>query len=163
MIELQSRIIVLDGVLTERECQDAIEYYHAIDSAHEWGTFFPRHIYAEEYQALPIIEKIRSAVVAQTNVDMEIDYCQIVKWPLGSHCGPHFDIASPDTVFTSITYLNFDYTGGKTFIVDDTEFAPRIGRTICFDGNHYRHGVTEVTQGMRFTLPIWYKKIGDRN
>jgi hypothetical protein len=88
---------------------------------------------------------------------ISVDWCEIVAWLQGTSQAAHHDTANPDTVFTSITYLNDRYIGGRTFIVDDIEVVPKIGRTVYFDGNYYLHGVSAVA-GTRFTLPIWYKR-----
>lgn len=156
-MEFKNKIIILDDVLSSDECATTIEYYKKNGPTHQWHTFFPRHVFLEEYDSLPVIKKIFLSVTAQLNIDIDIDWCEIVYWPQGAQQDLHYDTSSANTVFTSITYLNDDYKGGKTFFEDDIEFIPKIGRTVCFDGKHYFHGVTEVTEGDRFTLPIWYK------
>lgn len=91
---------------------------------------------------------------------IEIDWCEIVFWPMGSYMDPHFDGASADTVFTSITYLNNNFIGGNLYIENDGGFCVKTGRTLSFDGQHYKHGVSQVLSGERYTMPIWYKKKG---
>lgn len=90
-----------------------------------------------------------------------VDWCEIVDWPAGSDQALHLDTSSDHTMFTSITYLNDDYRGGRTHIKDDLEIIPKVGRTVYFDGNFYLHGVTLVERGTRYTLPIWYKNSSD--
>ena len=86
-----------------------------------------------------------------------IDWWQIVHWPLGSYQNLHFDSASDLTSLTSISYLNNDFTGGQTFFEDQTIIHPKLGRTLLFNGQQYKHGVKQVLTGNRYTLAIWYK------
>ena len=79
------------------------------------------------------------------------------------------DIAEESTIFSSVTYLNDNFTGGETYIINDitlrkhvrdlsVKISPKTGRTLYFDGKQYEHGVTEVKDSHRYTLAIWYKK-----
>ena len=86
-----------------------------------------------------------------------IDWWQIVRWPFGSYQDLHFDITSNLTTLTSVTYLNKDFTGGETFFEDQTIIYPKLGRTLIFNGQNYKHGVKKIMSGNRFTLVIWYK------
>ena len=54
-------------------------------------------------------------------------------------------------------YLNTDYEGGKTYFEEfDNVIEPEVGKLVLFPaGLEYRHGVTEVTRGDRYTMPIW--------
>jgi prolyl 4-hydroxylase len=86
-----------------------------------------------------------------------IDWWQIVHWPLGSYQNLHFDKTINSTPLTSISYLNNDFTGGETFFEDQTIIHPKLGRTLLFNGQEYKHGVKQVLTGNRYTLAIWYK------
>ena len=89
--------------------------------------------------------------------DVELDWAQIVEWPVGASQGFHLDKASDKTTLSSITYLNNNFRGGETVFADGTKVAPVIGRTVFFDGIKYEHGVYAVSGASRFTIPIWYK------
>jgi hypothetical protein len=86
-----------------------------------------------------------------------IDWWQIVHWPLGSYQNLHFDKTINSTPLTSISYLNNEFTGGETFFEDQTIIHPKLGRTLLFNGQEYKHGVKQVLTGNRYTLAIWYK------
>jgi hypothetical protein len=86
-----------------------------------------------------------------------IDWWQIVHWPLGSYQNLHFDKTVNLTALTSISYLNNAFTGGQTFFEDETIIHPKLGRTLLFNGQQYKHGVKQVLTGNRYTLAIWYK------
>ena len=51
-----------------------------------------------------------------------IERMEIVKWPENSYMEKHFDVSQvggKSSGLTSITYLNDDYEGGQTCIVDE--------------------------------------------
>jgi len=154
---LNNKIIIIDDVLSKENCEKLINYYTTISPSGEWFSTFPLNIDLSLIFFNQIVEKIEKSINECLDPKIKVDWCQIVKWPVESYQLPHYDTASDKTVFTSITYLNQDYVGGETFFVDDMKITPKLGRTLCFDGNFRRHGVSRVTEGIRFTLPIWYK------
>jgi len=155
---LKSKIIILDDVLSQSECQELIQFYHSNGFTHEWNNTFPMTIDLNNEFLNKNVKKIEKAVNELLPKKLKADWSQIVKWPTKSYHNPHHDFALDQTVFTSITYLNDDYAGGKTFFVDDMKVTPKIGRTVCFDGQFYEHGVSEIVLGERYTLPIWYNE-----
>ena len=102
---------------------------------------------------------INNLATTEYNSVIYPEFVTINKWPLNSAQNLHIDDSRNSTVYTSITYLNQDYEGGKTYINEDN-FVSRnnIGDTLMFDGKRYKHGVTPVTKGTRYVLSIWYSK-----
>ena len=86
-----------------------------------------------------------------------IEMIEVVQWPEHSYMKEHFDTARESTTRASITYLNDDYEGGQT-CVSSEKFCvnPKVGTTVFFDGQKYKHCVKEVKNGTRYTLAIWY-------
>ena len=82
---------------------------------------------------------------------------EIVHWPTLSCQAPHKDLSKPDTILTSITYLNDKFMGGETVVHDTLTVTPALGRTIIFNGKINTHHVNTITAGERWTMPIWYK------
>jgi len=154
---LEKRIIIIDDVLTEDECQLLTDFYMINGPTHEWRGTFPMSIDLTNDFLRSKVDTIANAINELLPKKISIDWCEIVEWPQGSSQAPHHDSAKSDTVFTSITYLNDNYQGGRTFIVDDIEIVPKVGRTVFFDGNYYLHGVSTIFNNNRYTLPIWYK------
>lgn len=150
-------IFIIDDVLSKQECDDLIYFYNNVGPTHQWGTTFPMSIDKKNVLLFEKPQKICNKINEYINPKIEIDWCEIVKWPENSNQNFHFDEANKDTIFTSITYLNSDYDGGNTMILNDIKLIPKIGRTVYFDGNHYMHGVSNIEKNIRYTLPIWYK------
>ena len=62
---------------------------------------------------------------------------------------------------STVTYLNSNYVGGDTFIGNESGIdyisKPKKGSVVSFLSNGTNmHGVTEVLEGVRVTLPIWF-------
>jgi len=157
---LEKKIIILDDVLSHEECRTLIDFYLATGPTHTWRGTFPMMINLADDFLKSKVGSVENAINELLPEKITVDWCEVVAWPQGSSQAVHHDTASLETVFTSITYLNSDYRGGRTFIVDDIEVVPKVGRTVAFDGNHYLHGVTEVAGNFRYTLAIWYKRAG---
>ena len=96
---------------------------------------------------------------SKTYCDETIIYgwSEIVEWKTNALQDSHIDLAHPDTIFTAISYLNDNYTGGETFI-EDMSVAPKQGRVAFFHGMQYAHGVRLIREGTRYTIPSWYNK-----
>ena len=100
------------------------------------------------------IYNILKEFIKTVNENYEINYFQIVKWPTGEFQDEHLDFDYHP--YTSILYLNDDYTGGET-VVGDTTILPEKNKLIGFEGDKMTHSVNEITEGTRYTIPCWYK------
>jgi hypothetical protein len=85
---------------------------------------------------------------------------QIVEWPPGYSMPPHIDNAAdcptPWRDWACVLYLNDGYEGGALeFLSPRQSYKLSAGSLIVFPGSE-PHAVTEVTKGMRYTLPIWF-------
>jgi len=63
--------------------------------------------------------------------------------------------------YSMVAYLNHDYEGGETVIKIDGKpdyiSKPKQGSVVIFKSNEECiHGVDEVTEGTRITLPTWF-------
>ena len=93
----------------------------------------------------------------QKDFNINLNYGQIVYWPDYSRMDYHYDgTIVKENDFTSICYLNKDFTGGRT-LVEDKKIDPEIGKLIVFNSKKIKHGVEEV-KGGRFTYISWWKK-----
>lgn len=84
-----------------------------------------------------------------------IQNIEIVKYPQGASMSWHYDMSRETTTGASITYLNDNYIGGHT-IIEGVDVTPLQGRTVYFDGQEFKHSVSNVIKGSRYTLSVWY-------
>lgn len=96
-------------------------------------------------------------------------FTDIVLWRAGRSMDRHKDDGYSEAdsnlnhrIYTAVTYLNDDYTGGETFIRSgDSDYisAPKKGSmVVCKSSEENAHGVTEITSGIRVTLPMWFTR-----
>lgn len=94
------------------------------------------------------------------------EYTDLVYWPEGVSMDVHSDAWYPDGTpgkfywrkYGAVLYLNDNYEGGHTYFPDHgIEVEPEVGKLLLFPSDlEHQHGVTEVTRGHRFTMPIWF-------
>lgn len=158
-------IIIADNLIGPDECMELINFYNE-NTSDSWkhNEQFPITIYGEDKylydneQINKTIDKIQNFAQSIHN-DIKIDWANIVRWPTKSWQHMHLDTQSRETTFTSILYLNSNFRGGETRLLDGTHIAPVPGRMFCFDGAKYEHAVEHVVSGDRYTIAAWYKKI----
>jgi hypothetical protein len=86
----------------------------------------------------------------------------IKKYRSGIGMGSHFDQNDGDTTlrYSFNIYLNDDFDGGQTYVYESNkkrvDIQPKPGRLVAYNGHKLEHGVAKVTNGLRYTLPIWY-------
>ena len=92
-----------------------------------------------------------------------------IKWSPTMGSGLHSDCQYPNgdplmksnyykLNITALIYPNDDYTGGHIQFPDyDLDIKPEAGDLVMFPANnYYNHIVTEVEEGIRYTMPIWW-------
>ena len=129
------------------------------------------HIPATERPAKAIMQAARRRIAAALQrfygetEPLYSDTIQLVKWDRGQPMPPHMDNAHPDGAphptphreFASVVYLNDDFLGGYLYFDRlKLALAPRKGALVAFRGGAaHRHGITEVLDGVRYTMPAW--------
>jgi hypothetical protein len=88
------------------------------------------------------------------NPKMFLNTLQLIYWPVGEFHDWHDDTIYYD--YTTITYLNDDYEGGRT-IVEDVMVEPSVGKQVRFPAKT-RHMVTKLTKGHRYVIIAWFNK-----
>ena len=146
------KTLIYDNLLSEDECNNTINFYkNNEDKAVKFRDVYTLNL----KNCVNFLSDKLTKVSKEFNA--EIDWMQIVKWPIGSYQDLHFDNASEKTVLSSITYLNDNFKGGQTYFEEDTMFKPKKGRGLFFDGKYYKHGVTKVEDEIRYVIATWYK------
>jgi hypothetical protein len=100
-------------------------------------------------------------------------YSSIVVWNVGDNQPPHADKENPDgscngTPFydiSSLIYINDNFDGGSIYFPNQNlEIQPSPGDFVCFPGDkEYVHGVKEITNGKRFTIPMFFTVENKKN
>lgn len=85
-----------------------------------------------------------------------INYSHIVKRGVDSYQLSHTDFDYHS--WTSILYLNDNFVGGETRILDEV-INPSTGMLVTFQGNVLPHEVLPVTKGYRYNILVWYKTV----
>jgi len=65
---------------------------------------------------------------------------------------------TPQRDYTSLIYLNDNFTGGQLIFPDrDVVITPKRGLFVGFPSNHkFVHAVPNVLSGKRYSLPVWF-------
>jgi 2OG-Fe(II) oxygenase superfamily len=64
---------------------------------------------------------------------------------------------TPQRAYTSLIYLNDNFTGGELVFPDrDVVITPKRGLFVGFPSNHkFVHAVPKILSGKRYSLPVW--------
>jgi len=103
------------------------------------------------------------------NVELRDNVPSVVIWRKGDFQPPHADKENldgspnsyPENDIASLFYLNDEYIGGEIYFpIQELQFKLNVGDAVFFPGDvNYQHGVTEVTEGKRFTCPAFWNVI----
>lgn len=151
------KTIIIDNFLSQVECHDLINFYRENEKfAKKFRDVYPLQLFPKDSKINYLKLKLNKI---SKDFNAEIDWFEIVKWPIGSKQNLHFDLAKNETVLSSIVYLNDDFEGGQTYFEEGTTFKPKTGRGLFFDGQYYRHGVKPIEENIRYVVAAWYKKL----
>ncbi|WP_422924225.1 2OG-Fe(II) oxygenase [Singulisphaera sp. PoT] len=170
-------IVVRENFLSPQECADIIQCAKTLTTwdTRAQGYWNSRIAHATEFlnpaardQLVEIRKRVGREIRQSYGLTQPItaDTLQIVRWPEGFDQAPHADAENPNgaphpyawRAFASLIYVNNDYEGGQIFFPNQ-RLAPKItpGMLVFFPGTlEYLHGVTKVTQGVRYTVASFW-------
>jgi hypothetical protein len=163
-------IYEIENFLDESICDDLVKYFNNTNfrNLHLEGYFEDKTLcpYLVEDKILLsnlLILQIKSIQTLSKlfyrdnlDVNLYLEYWSIVQMLPGIDMEVHQDQNHRD--YSSVLYLNDNFTGGKTYFPSDNFTCnPKKGKIIFFSSRTY-HGVTKVISGERYTLPCWYSK-----
>lgn len=179
IVSLKDDVFVVDGLITEEECQKIIAYFDAItDAGHlKWNQISFYGSLAMGYWpwddnllvfGLPrdyfsiLKEKVKKAGETCFNKELsEVSY-HAQKWVIGAFAGFHSDNTHEDgspsafykSKYAGFLYLNDNFDGGfLNFKHHDIAIKPKPGRLAFFKGGHgNEHEVTMVQKAERYTV-----------
>ena len=131
-------IIEEENLLSEDECNFLINFHKKTWSS--LGKFHNK-------------TKVLTNHIQKINKDTKILFCEIVEWKPKTSMPLHLDFNFNN--YSSIINLNNNYIGGET-IFADKKIIPKVGKITTFEGSKILHGVNEIKEKSRFTIPIWY-------
>lgn len=170
-------IYSIDNFINEEEIRRVSELCQFIDKEDYWySTDQPASVYyvskvlkqlnnKQDYILLmSILKRIKNKALELFNPDEDIcaDSYMFAKWVEGTQQYPHSDSHSHKGYpletywrkFSSVLYLNEDFSGGETYFPQhDLTIEPKTGTLALFNaGLEYQHGVSEIKGGTRFNL-----------
>lgn len=146
----------LDKVFTKKQCEKIIQYYEDNKSKsylYETNGTYPLSISKfSNSMVKKVIDKLEKKYLNKFNAK-RIDNLEIVKWPLGSYMNNHYD---GEDKFAFFIYLNDNFMGGETEIVNEVKVIPTTGYAFVFNNGKKLHKVNKIIKGTRYTLAGWY-------
>ena len=162
-----------DDVLSSKECDLLISYYEKQERISPWDSDTPgkasRYFRMMDipfyHLRISLLWRLHLWRVKKDFPFLEFNYGQIVHWPHGSSKGLHTDVdfspskdvGSGIVDWTVVCYLNDDFKGGETIVMDTASY-PKKGKVVVFNSKRLMHGVGRV-DGNRYTLISWWKEI----
>lgn len=99
-----------------------------------------------------IVNLIRNQHQTLRSLEYYAPLMYVTKYVAGDICAEHYDPSD----YTVIILLNNDFTGGNLYVENfDTELS--AGDAVVFQGK-MNHRVSEVTNGLRYALSIWFRR-----
>ena len=152
---------IVDDVLTIEECTQLIEYYNTMPLQIEHGCNYIFKAVVSIYDRKPVDSFCKEQVSKILKFMPDAVMPQRAHIECRQYAHPaHFDNKAGEWgTFTTVLYLNDNFDGGNTFINLDSgrvEVKPKTGRLVAYNGHRLEHGVTDISNGVRYTLPIWY-------
>lgn len=154
-------ILLQENFIQESECDELINLFIYNKSSSEFYNINSTNTLKVCKIENELIQSIRDRVIknckALTNSKIYLDNYEIVEWPEGSYHPPHYDL--PTDIFSSIIYLNDDFTGGETYFSESKIVKPLKGSCLTFSNSKYRHSVNKINSGTRYTFSFWFSRI----
>lgn len=174
-IKYKSDIVEYKNFLSNEECQSIIDYFNTKEDLWQDTCFYntsviyplaPMEFYSDNKITEGYFHSLRNrlSVVAEETAGRGLTNLTLSghRWLPGSFAADHSDNSEldgtpnawQDNKFVTIIYLNDNYSGGDlTFSQHNISISPSAGSVIAFDpGFNNLHGVTEITEGNRYTI-----------
>lgn len=134
-----------------------------------WNERFINYHSIEDDNVKQLMKSIAERIVDSFDEPVYVETAQLVRWRPGDKLDPpHADCENvdgsphpyPQRHYSAVIYLNDDFQGGEIFFPNQN-IKPKIspGMLVKFSGTaEHLHGVTEVTQGLRYTMVFFFSK-----
>jgi prolyl 4-hydroxylase len=140
--------------LTNKECDNLLEYYNeniSLSYHYKMNNTYPLKLFNNsKFDSL--IDEIESFYKPGFDAS-HLDNLEIVRWPVGSYMEEHYDGHDKMGFFI---YLNDDFEGGETELVNLIKVKPEKGTLLIFNNGEILHKVNKILLKDRYTLAGWY-------
>jgi predicted 2-oxoglutarate/Fe(II)-dependent dioxygenase YbiX len=128
-----------------------------------WSQRFINYSNITDDSVKKIVLEVAKNIAEEFQESVYIETAQLVRWRPGDKLDPphadceHIDGSPhpyPQRHYSALVYLNDDFKGGEIFFPNQN-LKPKIipGMMVRFTGTvEHLHGVTEVTEGLRYTM-----------
>jgi 2OG-Fe(II) oxygenase superfamily len=168
-------IVEYKDFLSKQECEDLIDYFNSSEDDWNVTCFYASYVmdpnasFENKNNTDKTPEYFNELKTKLRNIAEEVSPKKLKnlslsahKWTPGAFAAHHSDNteldgtpnAWQDNKFVTIIYLNDNYDGGNLlFNAHGISISPSAGTVIAFDpGFTNLHGVSEVTNGVRYTI-----------
>ena len=171
------QIFKQDNIISLDDCKTLIEYQKNNSTSNELGEVWNNRSvtsYNNQIWVKYLTDKIHNKIIDMCkelyNQTVYLEFSNLVYWGVGMKLDKHADNHyiddpqkphyTPNRDYSSVLYLNDDFTGGETYFYNyNYEVKPEPGTVILFSsGKDHIHGVNEVLSGERYTMATWYTK-----
>ena len=170
------QIFEQDNFITLDECKTLINYQESHSPNDMSNGFWDSRIVTSYDESIKDLTNtihqriINSCMKFYEEENIYLEYTNLVYWGVGIKLDAHADnfwIDNPQKPhytsnrdYSSVLYLNDDFTGGETHFRDyNYSITPKPGKLVIFtSGAKHIHSVTEILSGKRYTMATWYTK-----
>lgn len=176
---MSNQIHIIPNFISDEDCATAISMIDKFDNKHELEEFnanmdvmvVPENIpdgvaIIKKYsdKIIPIHKELRGFLPELYTTEGWLSL-----WESGNGAGVHTDAHDnyDFLIYATVIYLNdsSDYIGGEIYFPNQgLSYSPKKGDAVIFPcgGHEYVHGVTEILDGRRYTIPMWHTKRPDK-
>ena len=164
---MENLIKVVPNFLTAQECEDAVNIHKNSDYT-KFMKIRGVHITQKSDMPSGFYKSYSDKVIAEydkaysLNAPLYPQTSWLAQWTVGTSSPLHLDSEGTgyDTLkYSSIIYLTDSFEGGQLVFPElNYTYVPQKGDLVFFPANDplYRHTVTEITSGERYTLSFWH-------
>ena len=170
-------IVYVENFITPDECTKLVEYFKEKEGWQPvafYGSYGMSILHDPDLQkfGLPaeyfdtLKERLKDAVEDAHSIEVRTVSTHAQKWIKGAYANWHSDNSDMEgnptawevSKLVCLLYLNDDYEGGQLAFRDhDISISPSAGMLVTFPGGiHNVHAVTEVTEGVRYTIGAFW-------
>ena len=156
------KIKIIENFISDEDCNSSILYYNKLLSENMFNKIEDGRLMITNTKLQFPIDLILKHLPKLNEIYGDIFYIRDILLSIysnGAFLSPHIDYEDPSLKDSLgvVLYLNDDFEGGKIYFSNfNFTYTPKKGSIIIFPCNdlEYKHGVSPITYGVRYTMPI---------